>query len=141
MTHFGLSLRKRKLHVQIIIIIIIIIIIVNAMLMMYLMWYMMSIIVIRSLGLEERKRSKKRLRFKILNGLIRESNVSCKNELRMNRHTFNVLCEMLRDIGGLNGTRNMSIKEIVSIFLYMLAHHKKNRSIGQYFLRSGEIVS
>ena len=73
--------------------------------------------------------------------LIRESDVKCRNELRMNRYTFWVLCEMLRDIGGLSGTRNMALEEIVAMFLYTLAHHKKNRSIGTYFLRSGESVS
>ncbi|XP_048493239.1 protein ALP1-like [Beta vulgaris subsp. vulgaris] len=73
--------------------------------------------------------------------LVRESDVKCKNELRVNRHTFNVICEMLRDIGGLSGTRNMSLQEIVAMFLYTLAHRKKNRSIGHYFLRSGESVS
>uniref|UniRef100_A0A803KUM0 DDE Tnp4 domain-containing protein n=1 Tax=Chenopodium quinoa TaxID=63459 RepID=A0A803KUM0_CHEQI len=35
----------------------------------------------------------------------------------------------------------MSLQEIVAMFLYTLAHHKKNRSIGQYFFRSGETVS
>ena len=59
----------------------------------------------------------------------------------MNRHTFNMLCEMLRDIRGLSGTQNMSLKEIVVMLLYTLAHHKKNKSIIHYFLRSGEIVS
>uniref|UniRef100_A0A803MII0 DDE Tnp4 domain-containing protein n=1 Tax=Chenopodium quinoa TaxID=63459 RepID=A0A803MII0_CHEQI len=48
---------------------------------------------------------------------------------------------MLRDIGGLSGTRNMSLQEIVAMFLYTLAHHQKNRSIGNLFLRSGETVS
>ena len=114
---------------------------VNMMLMMYLIWYMMGITVIRSIGLDERKKSKKKLRCQILSGLVKESDVYCRNELRMNRHTFHVLCEMLRDIGGLNGTRNMSLEEIVAMFLYTLAHHKKNRSIGHYFLRSGETVS
>ncbi|XP_021753802.1 protein ALP1-like [Chenopodium quinoa] len=74
----------------------------------------------------------------VLRGLYRESDVKCKSELRVNRRTFNIICEMLRDIGGLSGTKNMSLQEIVAMFLYTLAHHKKNRSIGQYFFRSGE---
>ncbi|XP_048497638.1 protein ALP1-like [Beta vulgaris subsp. vulgaris] len=48
---------------------------------------------------------------------------------------------MVRDIGGLNGTRNMSLEEIVAMFLYTLAHHLKNRTIGSHFFRSGESVS
>uniref|UniRef100_A0A803KUB8 Transposase n=1 Tax=Chenopodium quinoa TaxID=63459 RepID=A0A803KUB8_CHEQI len=77
----------------------------------------------------------------VLRGLYRESDVTCKSELRVNGRTFNIICEMLRDIGGLSGTKNMSLQEIVAMFLYTLAHHKKNRSIGQYFFRSGETVS
>ncbi|XP_021764238.1 uncharacterized protein LOC110728876 [Chenopodium quinoa] len=74
----------------------------------------------------------------VLRKLYRESDVKCKSELRVNRRTFNIICEMLRDIGGLSGTKHMSFQEIVAMFLYTLAHHKKNRSIGQYFFRSGE---
>ena len=36
---------------------------------------------------------------------------------------------MLRDIGGLSGTKNMSLQEIVAMFLYTLAHHKKDSNI------------
>uniref|UniRef100_A0A803MRE4 Transposase n=1 Tax=Chenopodium quinoa TaxID=63459 RepID=A0A803MRE4_CHEQI len=43
--------------------------------------------------------------------------------------------------GGLSGTRNMTLQEIVAMFLYTLAHHQKNRSIGNLFLRSGKTVS
>uniref|UniRef100_A0A803LZ68 Myb/SANT-like domain-containing protein n=1 Tax=Chenopodium quinoa TaxID=63459 RepID=A0A803LZ68_CHEQI len=35
----------------------------------------------------------------------------------------------------------MTLQEIVAMFLYTLAHHQKNRSIGNLFLRSGETVS
>lgn len=61
--------------------------------------------------------------------------MSCKNGFCVNRHTFDhILCEMLRDVAGLSGTRNMSIREIVAMFLYTLAHHKNNnRTIGQFF--------
>ncbi|XP_057540777.1 uncharacterized protein LOC130818632 [Amaranthus tricolor] len=48
---------------------------------------------------------------------------------------------MVRDVGGLNGTRNMSLEEIVAMFLYTLAHHLKNRTIRSHFFRSGESVS
>ncbi|ONM62986.1 hypothetical protein ZEAMMB73_Zm00001d000186 [Zea mays] len=48
---------------------------------------------------------------------------------------------MLRDVGGLRGTRNTPLEEIVAAFLHTLAHHVKNRTIGGFFLRSGETVS
>ena len=76
-----------------------------------------------------------------LNRLIRESDVICKNELRVNRQTFGVLCEMVQEIGGLRRTKNMEVDEIVAMFLFTLAHHRKNRSIANYFVRSGESVS
>ncbi|KAL3513494.1 hypothetical protein ACH5RR_026211 [Cinchona calisaya] len=48
---------------------------------------------------------------------------------------------MIRDIGGLRDTRNMTLEEIVAMFVYVLAHHKKNRTVAHKFLRSGETVS
>ncbi|KAL6495191.1 hypothetical protein OROGR_030617 [Orobanche gracilis] len=76
-----------------------------------------------------------------LNRLVRDSDILCRNHLRMDRKAFNTLCEMVRDIGGLKGTRNMSLEEIVAIFVYIVAHHKKNQTITGYFYRSGESVS
>ncbi|WVZ81723.1 hypothetical protein U9M48_029066 [Paspalum notatum var. saurae] len=73
--------------------------------------------------------------------LIRESDVGCISELRMDRRTFDVFCEMLRDVAGLKGTRNMPLEEIVAAFLYTLSHHLKNRTIGGYFFQSGETIS
>ena len=51
-----------------------------------------------------------------LNELIRESDRKCISELRMDRRTFFILCEMLRDVGGLKATRNMTLEEIVAHF-------------------------
>jgi hypothetical protein len=59
----------------------------------------------------------------------------------MDRRTFYILCEMLRDVGGLKGTQNMTMEEIVAQFLYTLFHHLKNRTIGRFFYRSDETVS
>lgn len=87
------------------------------------------------------KAEKKHLRIMHLNTLIKHSDVICKSELRVDRRTFYVLCEMVRDIGDLSDTRNMSLEEIVAMFLYTLAHHFKNRTIGNHFFRSGESVS
>lgn len=128
--------RKRKLQqLQLVYVM------VSVLTMMYLRWGIMRTTVIRSMDPEGQKRSKKRLRHEMLRKLTRESDVSCRKELGLDRHTFDVLCEMLRDIGGLHGTRNMSTEEIVAMFLYTLVHNKKNRSIGKYFMRSGESVS
>ncbi|XP_021734166.1 uncharacterized protein LOC110700893 [Chenopodium quinoa] len=48
---------------------------------------------------------------------------------------------MVRDIGGLNETKNTCLEEMVAGFLYTLAHHKKNRMMGAHFYRSGETIS
>ena len=128
--------RKRKLkQLQLILSMI------NIIFMMYWIWYLMSMFTIRGVQLRERKKNKKLLRMLFLSGLYKESDVKCKSVLRVNRKTFNIICEMLRDLGGLSGTKNMSLEEIVAMFLYTLAHHKKNRSIGFNFIRSGETVS
>lgn len=73
--------------------------------------------------------------------LTKESDAHSISELRMDRRIFMILCEMLRDVGGLKATRNASIEEVVAQFLYVLAHHKKSRTIRLLFYRSGETVS
>ncbi|XP_074303342.1 uncharacterized protein LOC141637813 [Silene latifolia] len=66
----------------------------------------------------------------------------CRNFLRIDRGTFGVLLEMIRDVGGQSGTKNMRLEEIGVGFLYTVAQHKKkNRMIGAYFYRSGESVN
>ncbi|KAG6500026.1 hypothetical protein ZIOFF_039840 [Zingiber officinale] len=59
----------------------------------------------------------------------------------MDRRTFGILCDMVKDIGGLKDTRNVSVDEIVVFFIYVLTHHKKNRTISLLFHRSQETVS
>jgi hypothetical protein len=68
-----------------------------------------------------------------LNELICESDGKCISELHMDRRTFFILCEMLRDVGRLKATRNMTLENIVDHFLYLLAHHLKNRTTGRFF--------
>jgi hypothetical protein len=51
----------------------------------------------------------------------------------MDRRTLFILCEMLRDVGRLKATRNMTLENIVDHFLYMLAHHLKNRTTRRFF--------
>ena len=68
--------------------------------------------------------------------LTMENDVICISELRMDIATFKVLCHMVSDIGGIKPTRNTSIEEVVAMFLYTLAHHKKCRTIGHLFFFS-----
>ncbi|XP_050230424.1 protein ALP1-like [Mercurialis annua] len=137
MPHLGLSLKRkqnfRRLHFMIVIILVVY--------TMYASWYMMGATILSRRQLRDTKKDRKRNRFANICRLIKESDDVCKSELRMDRRTFFILCEMLRDIGGLQATRNMSLEEIVSIFLYVLSHHQKNRTMCTYFIRSGESVS
>ncbi|XP_028964930.2 protein ALP1-like isoform X1 [Malus domestica] len=76
-----------------------------------------------------------------LHGLIYESDVTCIAELRMDRRSFHRLCQVLVTRGHLRATRNVSIEEMVAFFLYILAHHLKNRTINHHFRRSGRTIS
>jgi hypothetical protein len=81
----------------------------------------------KCLRIERRLRNGER-RIENLNELIHESDRKCISELRMDR-TFFILWEMLRDVGALKATCNMTLKEIVAMFVYTLSHHLKNQII------------
>ena len=66
---------------------------------------------------------------------------TCKEQLRINIHGFNKLCHILSDEGGLVATKNVTIREIVALFLHILAHNLKNRTIKAMYARSGETIS
>lgn len=59
--------------------------------------------------------------------MVYASDVRCINELRMDRYTFSKLCSMIRTSGRLRDTRNVSVYEMVAMFLNILAHYEKNR--------------
>ncbi|KAL6574700.1 hypothetical protein OROMI_011985 [Orobanche minor] len=76
-----------------------------------------------------------------LRPMIQGSDVACLDQLRMDRACFSKLCEMLRDVGRLEGNRNTSLEEMVALFLFILSHDTKYRRAQLYFRRSGETVS
>ena len=51
------------------------------------------------------------------------------------------LCEMLKTISRLQDTANILVDKQVAIFLHVLAHHVKNRTMKKRFGRSAETVS
>ncbi|XP_057540632.1 protein ALP1-like [Amaranthus tricolor] len=130
--------RRKKRQIELLLLLLVVN---NVVTLMYLVMCMMGVIVYEIERPRYSKSEKKHLRQKHLDALIKDSDIVCKSELRVNRKTFYVLCEMVRDVGGLNGTRNMSLEEIVAMFLYTLAHHLKKRTIRSHFFRSGESVS
>ncbi|KAM6587387.1 hypothetical protein CsatA_009992 [Cannabis sativa] len=76
-----------------------------------------------------------------LHDLVYASDVNCVSQLKMDRQTFQRLCHILSTRENLRKTRNVSIEEMVAMFLYILAHHHKNRVVGFSFKRSGKTIS
>lgn len=76
-----------------------------------------------------------------LHRLIGESDRTCVDQLRMDRRTFVVLCNLVRDVGGLVDTRFVTVEEMVAMFLSVVGHDDKNRPVKFDFIRSGETVS
>ncbi|XP_070664413.1 protein ANTAGONIST OF LIKE HETEROCHROMATIN PROTEIN 1-like isoform X1 [Malus domestica] len=76
-----------------------------------------------------------------LNGIIGNTDTECVNELRMDRRTFGILCDLLRQDGRVKTDGLVSVEEQVCMTLQILAHHTKNRSVGGRFYRSGETIS
>ncbi|KAL6564596.1 hypothetical protein OROMI_016046 [Orobanche minor] len=76
-----------------------------------------------------------------LSSLVREDDIVCIEQLRMDRNAFGRLCQILRNAGGLQDEKYVSVTEQVALFLHILAHHKKNVSIKHYYKRSGPTVS
>ncbi|KAG8380780.1 hypothetical protein BUALT_Bualt06G0051600 [Buddleja alternifolia] len=66
---------------------------------------------------------------------------TCISQLRLNTKTFSKLCNILYDEGGLVATNNVTIQEIVALFLHILGHDQKNSTIKTIFVRSGETIS
>ncbi|GFQ05960.1 hypothetical protein PHJA_002740000 [Phtheirospermum japonicum] len=66
---------------------------------------------------------------------------TCLKQLRVTSRTFKNLCAVLRDKGGLVVTKNVTLEEIVALFLHILAHDQKNSTITATFVRSGETIS
>ncbi|KDO38031.1 hypothetical protein CISIN_1g036324mg [Citrus sinensis] len=69
------------------------------------------------------------------------SDIECVNQLRMDKRTFELLCGLLRINGGLKADGTVSIEEQLCMFLHILAHHVKSRTIHSRFLRSRETIS
>ncbi|CAN1825503.1 Putative nuclease HARBI1 [Linum perenne] len=65
----------------------------------------------------------------------------CVNMCRMKKRIFWKLCTLLREEGGLTGSQNMAIHEMVAIFLVTVGHNIKNRKAQFLFQRSAETIS
>ncbi|XVF67018.1 hypothetical protein PTKIN_Ptkin10aG0087000 [Pterospermum kingtungense] len=59
----------------------------------------------------------------------------------MDKEAFAKLCHLMKTVKGLKDTSNIDVEEMVAIFLYIIAHHTKNRVIKWQIARSSETVS
>ncbi|KAL7247700.1 hypothetical protein ACSBR2_002585 [Camellia fascicularis] len=73
--------------------------------------------------------------------LVRESDITCVEQLRMDRRSFMTLCNMVHTIGALGHSKYVTLEENVAFFLFILAQHLKIRNVKFNFYRSGETVS
>ncbi|XBH82999.1 hypothetical protein VPH35_071537 [Triticum aestivum] len=113
----------------------------SIMLVYYYVWFIFALAYRRKCWQIERRIKIRELRGDNLYRLIGESGAMCISQLRMDRRTFHVLCEMVRDVGGIKGTRNKPLEDIVASFLYVLSHHLKNWTVEKFFYRSPEPIS
>ncbi|QHO00909.1 uncharacterized protein DS421_13g410380 [Arachis hypogaea] len=95
----------------------------------------------RHLLIRNREINTNLLRRNVLSRIIGGGDRNCIWELRMSVDALGRLCELLKVQGGLSDECHVNIPEQVIIFLIILAHHKKNRTLQVRFYRSGETIS
>ncbi|XP_028793310.1 uncharacterized protein LOC114760549 [Neltuma alba] len=61
--------------------------------------------------------------------------------LRMDKHVFHKLCDILRQRSLLRDTAGVMIEEQLTIFLNIIGHNERNRVIQERFQHSGETIS
>ncbi|XP_059317420.1 uncharacterized protein LOC132067989 [Lycium ferocissimum] len=65
----------------------------------------------------------------------------CREMLRMDKHVFQKLCDILRQRGMLRDTAGVMIEEQLAIFLNIIGHNERNRVIQERYQHSGETIS
>ena len=75
-----------------------------------------------------------------MNRILNGSCSSCINYLRTHKRTFFRLAQIMRDKYLLNDTIQVSVKEQLAMFLYIIGHESKNGVMRIEFIRSEVIV-
>ncbi|XP_028090673.1 uncharacterized protein LOC114290865 [Camellia sinensis] len=76
-----------------------------------------------------------------INRLVKESDITCIEQLCMDRCSFMTLCNMIHTIGGLRPSKHVTLEENMAFFLFILAQHLKIRNVKYTCYKSGQIVS
>ncbi|KAG5596181.1 hypothetical protein H5410_037413 [Solanum commersonii] len=102
-------------------------------------------------SLRKRCRNRREVRYRMsvqvpkiishLHYIINDNGSVCIDKLRMDRNAFHTLVLLTKDIGGLTDSKSMSSSEKLAMFLNILAHYEKNRSIKVDYIRLGWSVS
>lgn len=80
-------------------------------------------------------------RLEYIDNIIRYNDISCVDQLRMDKRTFDILFELLQNTRRIKTKGAVSAEEQVCMFLHIISHHVKNQTIRDRFFRSGETVS
>ncbi|XXG60302.1 hypothetical protein AAC387_Pa04g2243 [Persea americana] len=88
----------------------------------------------------ESRKSRTARRAHYLSSLTMRRDEECISQLRLNKASFDYLCEILRMRGLLQDSHQVTVEEKVAVCLHILAHAMKNRMIASRFIRSGETV-
>ncbi|XP_038693816.1 protein ALP1-like [Tripterygium wilfordii] len=72
--------------------------------------------------------------------LLRGNRKKCLSVLRMDRRVFRDLCSELSTRYGLTPSRELSVKEIVGMFVYTVGNGVGNRTVQDRFQHSGETI-
>lgn len=65
----------------------------------------------------------------------------CRDIIRMGTEAFKNLCEILKKDGGLQSTQRATIEEQVFVFLHIVSHNVRNRTVSFFLRRSGYTIS
>ncbi|XP_004240177.1 uncharacterized protein [Solanum lycopersicum] len=76
-----------------------------------------------------------------LTELLSADNDVCREMLRMDKHVFHKLCNILRERAMLRDTAGVMIEEQLAIFLNIVGHNERNRVIQERYQHSGETIS
>ena len=82
---------------------------------------------------------RQRVRDEMLSSLSRSG--KCRELIRMSETAFKTLCQKLKNDGGLQPTRRMSVEEQVARFLHIVGNDLRNRFVSWFYRRSGSTTS
>ncbi|TXG73166.1 hypothetical protein EZV62_001745 [Acer yangbiense] len=91
--------------------------------------------------LRKRSYTNNQTRLLYLNSIIGGRDIDCINQLRMDKRTFGILCELLRTDGKLKTDGVVTVEKQVCFFLHVLGHYVKNLTISNRSNRSRETIS